>query len=139
MTIESGLRAYLMADSGVAALVADRIYPAPAPQGAVMPFVTWQRISGLRVQSLGGPSGLAQPTIQLDCWAETGTRNETGDGYGQAKALAQAVRQALDGKTGILLDGMRSAILLLDERDLFEGEARTVRVSMDFRIWHEEA
>lgn len=139
MTIESGLRALLIADAGVKALVADRVYPMPAPQNGQYPFLTWQRISGQRVFSMGGPSGLAEPRFQIDVWsANRENRPDGGGPYAEARSIADAVRRALDGFNGTL-DGIRASAILLDERDLFENESGTTRVSMDFRIWHEES
>lgn len=138
MTIETGLRAHLIADATLAALVVDRVYPMPAPQNAGYPFVTWQRISGERVFSLGGPSGLAYPRFQIDVWSDSRENRPAGGApYLESRAIADAIRRALDGFNGTL-DGIRVSAILLDERDLFENEGGITRVSMDFRIWHEE-
>ena len=68
--LEYQLRAFLLADDDVFALVGNRIYPAPAPQNSAMPFVTFQLVSTDREYSIAGRSGLAGPLIQLDCWSD---------------------------------------------------------------------
>lgn len=136
MSIEADLRTFLLADAGVAAIVASGgVYSAPAPQDAKMPFVLYQKLTGERVRSLCGPSGLAFPSYQLDCWSDD---PQLGGSYAQVKALAQAVRKALDGYKG-RWSGLSVWISLLDERDSPEDLTRALHVTQDYRIWHQEA
>jgi hypothetical protein len=121
MTAEESLVARLNATSGVTALVASRIYPMEIPQGAVMPAIAYQRISTFRPGSLRGPVGLADPRIQVDCWADT---------YAVAKAVAQAVRQSLDGYAS---DGV--AAIILGEHDLVNPDGLRKCVTQDFSFW----
>lgn len=137
VSIELGLQALLLADPTIAAAVADRISAAPAPQNQTYPFITWQRISTPRVSSLGGPSHLASPTFQVDVYSDSREQRQGGSGFIEARAIATAVRQALDGYDG-LVGSQRGNIALQDERDSVEDEPRIVRVSMDFKIWHQE-
>src|SRR5579871_3661640 len=99
-TIEAGLRGLLTGDPTVSGLVADRVFPAPAPQGTVYPFVTWQRITGVRDQTLSGPSGMALPTFQIDAWCDSREQLQGGSAYMTARAIADAIRLALDGYDG---------------------------------------
>lgn len=138
MSIEAGLRAFLIADAGVAAIAADRVYPAPAPQDVARPFVTYQRETGERVRSLSGPSGLALPSYLVDCWSDDPTLADSAGSYSQVTALAAAVRQALDGYIG-KWSGLDVRISLLDERDAPDELTRMLRVSQTYRIWHQEA
>jgi hypothetical protein len=138
VTIESGLRALIMGDATVGAAVAARVFPSPAPQNSVYPFITFQRISGQRVRSLAGPSRVALPVFQIDVWADSREQLQGGNSYMASRAIADAVRHALDGYSG-RIEGYAVTIIFQDERDLVEDEPRITRVSMDFRIWHEEA
>jgi hypothetical protein len=97
--------------AGVAALVAGRVYPLQAPQNATAPFIVYQRISSRRVRSVDGPSGLAQPRIQVDAYAAT---------YAGAKALASAIRTALDGYRGTVAGVRVGAIALVSDTDFLE-------------------
>lgn len=52
-------------------LVADRVYPAPAPAGTVAPYITYQTVSAEPVERLAdAPLGMRH-SIQVDCWAKT--------------------------------------------------------------------
>lgn len=137
MTLEAELRTFLLGDATIAGLLgaAGAVYPAPAPQNTPSPFVTFQRIAADRIYSLRGPSGLAGPLIQIDCWSE---QPELGGSYAQAKALGEAVRKRLDGYRGAMGSVAVKEITIEGERDLFEPQDKTRRVSFDFRIWHEE-
>jgi len=121
--------------SAVSSLVGARIYPLKAPPKVTKPFVTYQRISGDRWRSFDGPTGTAQPRIQVDCYATT---------YAAAKALADAIRQNLDGYAGTVTTTSGAVriggISLMTDRDLFEDDIDPVlyRVSMDFMVTHGE-
>ena len=70
MAIEDGLVALLSADSGVSALVGNRIHPLVLPRKPTYPALVYQRVSGERVRSLSGPSGRVRPRVQIDAYAE---------------------------------------------------------------------
>lgn len=126
MSLESELRARLIADGGVAALISARVYPLILPQAPTYPALTYQRISGPRLHHLTGSSGRGVARIQTDSWAET---------YAAAQALAAAVRAALDGFDG-LLSTLRAVVRLENERDLYEGTPEIYRVTQDWRVQH---
>lgn len=88
MIIESALRAIIIADNGVKA-VTTRCYYNYIPQSPTYPLIVIQRVTGSRVHHLSGPSGAVRPRFQIEAWAET---------YSAAKALANLIRKALDGK-----------------------------------------
>lgn len=127
--IDNDLITFLKAGSAVATLVAARIYPLTMPQGGEYPAVTTQRIDGPRVRSLSGPSNLAHPRFQIDCWATT---------YASVKAAAQAVRQRLDGYRGLMGTTTVGGVSLESDTDDFEPDTGLYRVSLDFIIWHKE-
>lgn len=131
--IEELLRARLIADATVGGLVGQRVYPVVAPAKATLPAITYQRISGMRVQSHDGPTGLARPRFQFACMAKT---------YSGAKTLANAVRRCLDGYGGTT-DGVRAFVILLQmEMDVYSYEddeaASSFTVLVDFVVWHSE-
>ncbi len=78
-----------------------RIYALRAPQNVTAPFVVFQRIDSDRWRSLTGPSGVAQATVQIDCYAET---------YYAAKELSEQIEQTLDGYQGIVYFGSDSPL-----------------------------
>lgn len=131
MPIEDGLVALLSADSGVSALVGNRIHPLVLPRKPTYPALVYQRISGERVRSLSGPSGRARPRIQIDAYAQT---------YAAAKAVAKAVEDALDGYAGPAGTDRIDAASLEGDRDLHEDELRKpiFRVTADYFISYRE-
>lgn len=102
--LETGLKAHLTADLNLAALIAARVYPVLRPQNAVLPALSYQRISGVRVSSLAGPSYACESRIQIDCWAAS---------YSAVKTLSRAVRKRLDGFRGSL-GGVQVGSCLID-------------------------
>lgn len=142
MSIEAALYAHLTANAGVAALVGSRVYPmGSVPQGAAFPRITYQRISSVHEHHQGGVAGLAHPRLQVDCWAQGAS------GYAAVKALAEAVRMALDGRRGAMGAGDAAvdvrSVILEGQSDGWEPPTDSSavgvhRVRMDFIIWHAE-
>lgn len=131
MTAELALYTLLSEDAAVSALAGNRIYPLRAPDRVALPYLTYQRISGARWRSIDGPSGMAQPRIQVDVWA---------DRYDVSKSVAGAVRNALDGWRGTVAGVRVGGIALEGDQDLFEDEVDPplYRVSLDFIVTHNE-
>jgi hypothetical protein len=134
--IEQAFFARLAGFAGLAALVGARIYPVLAPEAAAAPFVVYQRITGERIDSLSGPSGMATPRFQVDVYATS---------YAASRAIAEQVRLALDNFRGTQSYPGGSThirfIALADERDLIEQDVKPAplyRASMDFTIFHDE-
>jgi hypothetical protein len=126
--IEQALRAVLVADVGVSAITT-RVYPNYIPQAPTWPLVVYQKVSGERDHDITGPTGKAHPRFQLECWAET---------YDEAKSLANAVREALDGNTfteGAVTIG---SVVIQTEFDAYEPDVKCHRIVMDFNVWHTE-
>lgn len=141
MNLEEGLVTYLLARTGLTALVSNRIYfeivPQPDSGDEVYPAVTYQIISFPRVVSHQGASGLAYPRVQIGCWARTKIA---------VLPVRNAVIDALDGFTGLFGTVQVGACLKMDERDMSSvsyasPELRQARIygrSIDFQIWHNE-
>jgi hypothetical protein len=137
--IERAVRAHLIATAGVQTLVADRVYSFRKPQGAATPYIVFQRISGERLHTLDGPTGRAHPRIQIDAYATT---------YPAARAIADAVRAALDGFKGDVAVDAESPptslkivyAALQDDRDFVEDDIDPVlyRVSSDYFVTYQE-
>lgn len=129
MTIEAGIYAHLITNSGVAALVATRIYPLLVPQDATLPALAYQRISGPRDHSHSGPSGLVFARMQLTYVAAS---------YDGAKSLGEAVRAALDGFSGTMGQVTVDACLMDNERDDWAVAFEKPVVRHDYLIWYQE-
>lgn len=118
MTIESDIFTRLVA---AVPLVVSRVYPLLLPQNPTLPAITYQRISDVREQSLGGDSSLQHPRFQFSCWAET---------YAVALAVAEQVRLALQGITAAGGGYYEGAL------DLYDSETGWYHVPVDMTIWH---
>jgi hypothetical protein len=101
MTAMEALRAHLLADTSIAALVGARIYPRKLPATVTMPSIVLTKISEVRYGSLRGPASLARPRVQVDSWATT------QDG---AVALGTLCRQRLEGYSGTWTDAGSPAV-----------------------------
>lgn len=140
--IEMALRAVLIGDAGVAALIAGRCYPVEPPQAPVYPYVTYQEITDEGHYHMEGSSRLSRARFQINCDAESAL---------DAQALKRAVRDALGGFSGPVTISelsppavvtIQGAFLVmgLDEPqgELQRTGLRTLRKSVDFNIWFEE-
>lgn len=133
--LEQGLHSKLAGTAGITNLTSTRIYPGIASQNTVLPYITYSRISGLRVQIMGSISGMGHPRMQISCWAAT---------YTGVKALAEQVRLALDSSSGAWGGTTISASIFEGDGDLPEqiapggGKPKAYGVYLDFEIWHQE-
>ena len=127
MIIESALRAIIIADNGVKA-VTTRCYYNYIPQSPTYPLIVIQRVTGSRVHHLSGPSGAVRPRFQIEAWAET---------YAAAKALANLIRKALDGKE-YTKDGVMFSCLSQAEIDGYEEAVNAHRIIQDYSVRYTE-
>lgn len=128
--IEAAVYSILTADSTLSALVGTRIYPNVVPQDVTLPAVAYQRISTSRVYSHSpGVSQLARPRFQFTSVARS---------YSDVKAVANALRGALDAYGGTAASVLVFTMLSQNEFDTFsdDGDLHTVR--QDFYVWHRE-
>lgn len=91
MLIEEAIRAHLIADAGVAAIAAGRIYPEALPQEPVYPAIVYHRVGTGRSIHMGGADGLADARFQFDCWGRT---------FAESRQLSEQVRLAFVGFRG---------------------------------------
>ena len=129
MALEEALRAYLLGQSAITALVGERIYHGEAPEGAAKPLVVVRRVSTPRDYVQTGPSGLTWPRVQLTIRA---ARQQ------EALEVAAALRQALSGYKGPMGAVQVDAVFVVNEFDGFGFGSRTYERMMDVIIWHHE-
>jgi hypothetical protein len=130
--MEEALIAYLLADSGVAGFVGNRVFPGSLPQKRELPAIVFTRVDGAPLYADDGEVGIEDPRIQIDCYGET---------YKSAKLTARAVVARLsefDGTTG----GVKFQFVMLDaERDFRESGSNSAeylyRTNLDFICWNE--
>lgn len=131
--IRPALRAFLLADAGIAAVVGTRVYPIKIPQGVNAASIVYTRVSGRGDYHMAGPSGLAMPRFQIDAWAPTGDA---------ATALAALIKARIDGFRGVMGSGPAAVtvqgVFLLDEREDYDDTVKLHRMSRDYAIDFEE-
>jgi hypothetical protein len=135
LNFEYNLRAFMLADANLQSLVADRIFPAPAPQNTPAPYITFQRVSTDRVYDIYGYAKLCGPLVQIDSWSDAPEYNGS---YAEARLIGESVRQLLNGFRGMMGPLVVQETTISAERDLFEAQDHTRRLSFDFRFWFAE-
>ena len=129
MDFQTAVRARLIADDAVAAIVATRVYWVERAKGSALPAITLQVISDPRPAHLKGLDGARGTRVQLDSWALS---------YGAALTLARAAIAALIEPA--TESGKRFGNARVDgQRDLSETVADGTlvhRQSVDLIIWH---
>lgn len=125
MTLEAALRAFVLADGNVAALVGARMHPRKLPQSPLLPAIVYQRVATRRSHDLAGPDGVPRPRLQLTCWAASS---------GAAYQLAGGVRQRLDGYCGAMGAVTVGSVQCTGEFDVEDPEAGRSGVALEFLI-----
>jgi hypothetical protein len=136
--LRPGLRAYLLGDTDLSSAVGgERVYSILLPQGQKAASVVYSKISGIGEHHMQGPSGLARPRIQLDCYA---TDQDI------AVALGGLVKGRIDGFRGEMpygMDSPQASVTVLGvffdmDREIYDDAAGLYRVSQDYLIWFSE-
>lgn len=96
--LAEGIVAFVNAQDGIAAVIAGRIQPAPAPEfdPSLYPMITFQIPSDSSQLANDGPVGVAETRVIFDCLAER---------YLDARRLALALKTLFHGYSGTLPDG----------------------------------
>jgi len=107
-------------------LVSDKVYPIVAPQGAALPFITYQVIDKSDPwDTKGADSDADLARVQINIFTTT---------YSAANTLAASVRGILDFYTGTNNSVVVDRIRFASEYDLGEGLENYYRISQDYMI-----
>ena len=130
----------MIADTGVSAIIGIKASRSDSKSGvfwvqmekqSVLPAVVLSQIAGAGIPTMDGPSSLRKARIQFSCY---------GMKYSDAKKLARAVRNLLDGFAGPLPNGVEVGnTMLLLEADTFEDAPFSFNCPMDFEFWYTES
>lgn len=130
--VEPALVALLVNDPGTIAVVANRLYPNVAPEGACFPHAVYYRVSTGRRRGYKGTVATI-PSVQFDCYALD---------YPSAKAAALAIGQCLEGFVGNVPGGLLrvQGTWVDEESDDYErpehaDEAGVHKCSLTVRVW----
>lgn len=131
--IRPALREFLLGDPTIAGFVATRVFPVVLPQGTKLASVVYTRISGYGDYHMQGRSGYVRPRVQIAAWAPKSD---------DATALANAVKDRLDGFSGIMGSGAAQVrvqgVFQADEREMYDDVAQMFGVMRDYFFHHEE-
>jgi hypothetical protein len=131
-SLEESIFLAVAGDTAVRDLADQRVYPNRLPQGATYPCVMYFRVSTVRDYHQGGSDRVPTARIQINSYAPK---------YADAKALAKAVFDVLDGFSGTLGDLEGANVLGIfsdDEMDDYDDELKVEVVVQDFRIVYDE-
>lgn len=132
MTIGQALSTKLRATSALTAIVGQKIYPFPAPNGTKTPFVTTQKISDPQTHTLNTDDGPYQPMYQIVSWG--GTIEEAYSAADQVKTALKDYSGTMGGEGGMTVQ----RVLFEDEIELPNTEpGNYYGVAQEYIIWHE--
>lgn len=92
----------------VAKIAGFQVYAVAVPKAAAMPFCVYRRANITRESTLAGPIFMPVVNLQIATWAAQ---------YDDARALADHVRLALDGRNGTLAGCTIHDMRLVSETD----------------------
>ncbi len=125
--MEAALVKYMKQETNTA--VAGRVFlPTHVPETAKLPYIVVQCISLPRSFSFGSRRALAEPRMQFSCW---------GRSAAEARAVAEAVHDALWLKRGELVDGCSILLAKPDGESDIEDQGTPGR-RLDYRITYVE-
>jgi len=128
-TIHTDVYNRLRGNAGVAALVAQRIYPVELPQEPTLPAITYHMLSDPTEHMLNeATSSFRIASIQVQSWATT---------WLGAIALSNAVTAAMDGFAGLLggATGERAWVTQTNAVDLGDDRTGWKRRIINFEVW----
>lgn len=138
MAIEQGLFQFVTQNSSIQSAVGTdangttRAYWILAPQGAVIPFLVFSRVSTADTYTMAGTTGLRDGLFQIVCYAST---------YYTSRSVADTVREALQNFTGSLPDGtvVQSVMTEKDfDMQYEEGSKGFIfGAYLQLRVWYE--
>lgn len=127
--LEQALFTQLSGFAGLTSLVASRIYPTTLPDKPKLPAVTYIRITGPRVHTMGSDPGLQYPLFQVSAWSRS---------YPVALAVAEQVRKALQDFSGTVATIVIQDIIFEGDSQLYEPDTKNHQAIGEYTIWAEE-
>lgn len=112
-------------DADVTNIVSDRIYPNKAPQAKRGDFIVFKRPTGSTVQIKNGKSGKDDSRWQVDGYCHNDDDRDL---------LEEAIRSALDRKSGTINGVNIERIRFLNWNNAFDDDGELYRTSADYRI-----
>lgn len=126
--ITVAIRAALLANASIAALVSTRIYQHTAPLEVTEPYIAFSKVSNRREADMDGDAGLGDHRYQFTI----------GGSDTDAVNALRDLLVAMNGTEYSSTQGAVTAVLTffhVDDRDGFSFDEGTVHPSVDLRVW----
>jgi len=121
--IEGKIYTLLINTATVTGLISTRIYPAPLPQRAAFPCLTYERIGGERVYTLRGYAGLENPIFEFVVYATASTALDK---------ISTVVKKTIDEGTTAF-----KAVCRGEEEAYDHEKLARVRI-IEYSLWNQE-
>lgn len=131
-TIEETLKALVIGDTAVNAIISGRCYMTVTPDNPTLPCISYQRINTLKDRILDGGANFTEGLFQFDIWFA-----KTGGALGSV-ALARKLQTALNEKRGTFSSVDVQAILFENEQHGYEPDVEMYRVTQQYTILFRE-
>ena len=125
VTLDTGLKATLVGDVSIAALISTRCYPMQLPQEPTLPSLTYRRISAPNGREFGDRA-FTQARYQITAWDDT---------YLSAETLGDLVISLLDDYSGTM-NGLHVSATVLNDIPLYDEESGRHAYVVDVELWH---
>lgn len=117
----------LMNTSAVTNIVGSRIYPVKIPQDATNPAIRVAVLNDVPTYAKDRLSEWSDFSVQVDCYAN---KNKPSD----AVNLYDAIKTALEGKTGMYAGKKLVSMIYENMQELYEEVSDSYRIIIDFRM-----
>ena len=115
MIIENALHIHLLAQTGLTALIGQKLYYVTAPQTVEEPYIVFFKVSAVPEYCLTGHCGLINARFQFSIFADT---------YYETKLISRQIQLALQDKCNQVIGGVGGvnvSVQFENEQDLFEA------------------
>ena len=129
MVVDEALMAYLLTQSGLTALVSNRIYFLKLPQASNLPAIVIQKIDSPKIHGFSADIG-AMTRIQTTSWALT---------YSEVSAVQEQIRTATQNYMNQTMGSVPVKNIEFDEGpDMYEDDMGRYGKIIDLLIYHTE-
>ena len=132
MIVENAIRSHLLAQAGLTALIADKLYYVTAPQNVAAPYVVFFKVSAVPVYSLSGESRLVNARFQFSIFAGS---------YLETKQIAAQIQLALQDKCNQVIGGaggVNVSVQFENEQDLYVPDPGLFHCPVEYFIQYNE-
>lgn len=118
-----------MADSGITAIISQKLYPEILPQNVQLPAAVMCVENSEPYGDISGNAGLFRTAIRVDCWSKQ---------LADAIALGDLIRLSLQGYSGEVSGVKIWGIVLSSLKNNYVPEVSNYQRNLFFLVWHDE-